>query len=168
MAAIRQCALVLVLAAGVGCASQKGSSSSSSRAGPARWTGAFKPEGGSAVIGSELTRARSTGYGTITLTPVSDQQGRVKVDMSVTTSVVSAQVAWALFEGPCGAPTPPVIAVNQFPTIEVGNNGSGLVRAELPMTLDTRATYHANVYWTGRATDVTNVMLCAKVAFSGN
>ena len=164
MAAIRQCALLLMLAAGVGCASH--TSSSSSRTGPARWTGAFKPEGGSAVIGSELSRARATGYGTITLTPVSDQQGRVKVDMSVTTSVTSTQVAWALFEGPCGAPTPPVIAVNQFPTIEVGNNGSGLVRTELPMTLDTRATYHANVYWTGRATDVTNVMMCAKLAFT--
>jgi len=164
MAAIQQCALVLVLAVGVGCASHK--SGGSRGPGPARWTGAFKPEGGSAVIGSELSRARSTGYGTITLTPVSDQQGRVKVDLSVTTSVTSTQVAWALFEGPCGAPTPPVIAVNQFPTIEVGNNGSGLVRAELPMTLDTRATYHANVYWTGRATDVTNVMMCAKLAFS--
>lgn len=165
MAAIRQCALILALAAGVGCASHK-ASTSTARSAPARWSGAFKQAGNSAVIGADLSRARATGYGTITLTPVSGQQGRVKVDLSVNTSVTSSQIAWAVFEGPCGAPTPPVIAVNEFPTIEVSNSGSGIVRTELPMTLNVRSTYHANVYWSGRATDVSNVMLCAKLAFT--
>jgi hypothetical protein len=163
MAAIRQCALLLALVIGSGCASHRATTTS----GPERWSGSFKQAGGSAVIGGELTRARSSAYGTITLTPVTDQRGRVKVDLSVTTSVSGSQIAWAVFEGPCNAPSPPVIQVNEFPTIEIGSSGSGIVRTELAMTMNSHASYHANVYWTGRATDVTNVMLCANLAFSG-
>ena len=165
MAAIRPYALVLALVAGAACASHKAPSTTA--VGVDRWSGSFKQSSNSAVIGAELSRARSTGYGSITLTPVPDQRGRVKVDLSVNTSLSGAQIAWAVFEGPCNSPSPPVLAVNEFPTIEIGNNGNGIVRHELPMTLDSRATYHANVYWSGRATDVSNVMLCTNLAFSG-
>lgn len=163
MAAFRQFAILIAVVTAGGCASHRAATSAP---GIERWSGSFKPSGNSAVIGSELSRARSSGYGTITLTPVTDQQGRVKVDLSVNTSVSGTQIAWAVFEGPCNSPTPPVIPVNEFPTIEIGNSGNGIVRIELPMTLNPRAAYHANVYWTGRATDVSNVMLCATMSFS--
>ena len=163
MAVIRQSALLLALVAGTACASHQAATTS----GPDRWSGSFRQSGNSAVIGSELSRARSSGYGTVTLTPVKDQKGRVKVDLSVNTSLSGTQIAWAVFEGPCNAPSPPVIAVNEFPIIEIGSNGNGLVRAELVMTMNSRGSYHANVYWSGRATDVSNVMLCANLAFSG-
>jgi hypothetical protein len=162
MVAIRRCALVLALAAGAGCASH----TAATNAGPERWSGSFRQAGNSAVIGSELARARSTGYGTILLTPVPGQAGRVKVDLSVNTSLSGTQIGWAVFEGPCNSPAPPVLAVNEFPTIDIGTSGNGIVRGELPMTMNNRGSYHANVYWSSRATDVSNVMLCANLVFS--
>jgi len=162
MAAIRQCPVLLALVAGSACASH----TAARAAGPERWSGNFRQAGNSAVIGAELSRARSTGYGTILLTPVADQPGRVTIDLSVNTSLSGTQIAWAVFEGPCNSPSPPVIAVNEFPAIEIGSNGNGTVRGELPMTLNVRGSYHANVYWTRRATDVSNVMLCANLNFS--
>ena len=165
MPVIRQCALLLVFVAGSGCASHKASTTTGK--GPPRWSGSFKQESNSAVIGAELARGRSSGYGTIVLTPVADQARRVKAELSVNTSLTGTQIAWAVYEGTCGAPTPPVLAVNEFPTIEIGTNGAGVVRAELPVTLNVRGTYHANVYWSNRATDVSNVMLCTNLAYAG-
>lgn len=162
MAVTRQCALLLVSLAAAACASR-----GSANPGAARWSGSFRQMARTAALGAEISRARASGYGTITITPVADQAGRVRVDLSVSTSVSSTQIAWALFQGPCNTPTPPVIAANEFPMIEVGSSGAGTVRAEMPMTLDTRATYHANVYWSGRATDVSNVMLCANLTYGG-
>ena len=164
MPVIRQCALLLVFVAGSGCASHKPSAKAS---GPPRWSGNFKQESNSAVIGAEMARGRSSSYGTVVLTPVPDQQRRVKVELSVTTSLTSAQIAWAVYEGTCGAPTPPLLAANEFPTIDIGTNGAGVVRSELPIGLNVRGTYHANVYWSGRATDVSNVMMCANLAYAG-
>src|SRR5262249_35408883 len=150
--------------AGSGCASHK---PSTKVAGAAHWSGSFKQESNSAVIGAEMARGRSSGYGTIVLTPVPDQERRVKIDLSVNTSVTGTQIAWAVYEGTCGAPTPPVLSVNEFPTIEIGTNGAGVVRGELPVGLNVRGTYHANVYWTNRASDVSNVMMCANLAYAG-
>ena len=164
MPVIRQYALLLVCVAGSGCASHKPSVKAS---GPPRWSGNFKQESNSAVIGAEMARGRSSGYGSVVLTPVPDQQRRVKVELSVTTSLTSAQIAWAVYEGTCGAPTPPLLAANEFPTIDIGTNGAGVVRSELPIGLNVRGTYHANVYWSGRATDVSNVMMCANLAYAG-
>ena len=164
MPVIRQCALLLVLVAGSGCASHKPSAKAS---GPARWSGNFKQESNSAVIGAEMTRGRSSGYGTVVLTPVPDQDRRVKVELSVNTSLTGAQIAWAVYEGTCGAPTPPLLAANEFPTIDIGTNGAGVVRSELPIGLNVRGTYHANVYWSSRATDVSNVMMCANLSYAG-
>lgn len=166
MPVIRQCALVLVFVAGSGCASHKSASTTTTK-GPPRWTGNFKQESNSAVIGAEMARGRSSSYGTVVLTPVPDQERRVKVELSVTTSLTSAQIAWAVYEGTCGAPTPPLLAANDFPTIDIGTNGAAVVRAELPLTLNVRGTYHANVYWSNRATDVSNVMMCANLGYAG-
>ena len=163
MPVIRQCALLFVVVAGSGCASHKAATTTT---GPSRWAGNFKQESNSAVIGAEMARGRSSGYGTIVLTPVPDQVRRLKVELSVTTSLTSAQIAWAVYEGTCGAPTPPVLAINDFPTIDIGANGAGVVRGELPVTLNVRGTYHANVYWSGRASDVSNVMMCANLAYA--
>ena len=164
MPVIRPCAMLLVFLAGSGCASHKPSAKTS---GPPRWSGNFKQESNSAVIGAEMARGRSSGYGTVVLTPVPDQERRVKVELSVNTSLTGAQIAWAVYEGTCGAPTPPVLAVNEFPTIDIGTNGAGVVRGELPIGLNVRGTYHANVYWSGRATDVSNVMMCANLVYAG-
>ena len=80
MPMIRQCALLLVVVAGSGCASHKAATKG---AGPSRWTGNFKQESNSAVIGAEMARGRSSGYGTIVLTPVADQERRVKAQADI-------------------------------------------------------------------------------------
>ena len=164
MPVIRQCALLLVLVASGGCASHK--AAAVTKGGTSRWAGNFKQESNSAVIGAEMARGRSSSYGSVVLTPVPDQERRVKVEISVNTSLTSAQIAWAVYEGTCGAPTPPVLAINDFPTIDIGTNGAGVVRGELPVALNVRGTYHANVYWSGRASDVSNVMMCANLTYA--
>ena len=73
-------------------------------------------------------------------------------------------MGWAIFTGSCGAPTPPVLGPHEFPTIEIGGNKNGSVRASLPVNLDPRGTYHANVYWASQVTDLNNVMMCANLA----
>lgn len=166
MPVIRQCVLLLVVVASSGCASHKAATTTTISKGPPRWTGNLKQESNSAVIGAEMARGRSTAYGTVVLTPVPDQERRVKVELSVSTSLTSAQIAWAVYEGTCGAPTPPVLAANEFPTIDIGTNGAAVVRTELPIALNVRGTYHANVYWSNRATDVSNVMMCANLAYA--
>jgi hypothetical protein len=61
----------------------------------------------------------------------------------------------------------PVIGAMQFPTISIANSGNGFVRANLPIAMDSHASYHANVYWSSQATDVSNVMMCANLELSG-
>jgi hypothetical protein len=166
MPVIRQCALLLVFVAGSGCASHK--PGTTKIPGAAHWSGDFRQESSSAVIGSDLTRGRASSYGAVTLTPSADQERRAKFEVTVTTSLTGTQIAWAVYEGTCGAPTPPVLPVNEFPTIEIGSNGAGIVRGELPVGLNVRGTYHANVYWSNRASDVSNVMMCAKLSYSAS
>jgi hypothetical protein len=166
MSANRNCALSFVLFAAVACASKQSAEAKSGSQATLRWTGNFKQAGSSAVLGSEMARARSSGYGSITVTPL-DPRGRAKIELSINASTTGTQLAWAVFGGPCNAPTPPVISVNEFPPINVTNNGAGTVRTEIQMPLDSRSSYHANVYWSNRATDVSNVMMCANLAYSG-
>lgn len=134
-----------------------------------RWSGSFRPSqlAATPVIGSG-GGAQGAAYGTITLTPVENAQGRMSVDLSINAPVdPGTQVAWAVFGGSCGAPTPPVMGQDEFPTIEVANSGSGIVRTIMAMPLNPNSSYHANVYWSSQASDVTNVMMCANLALTG-
>jgi hypothetical protein len=165
MRAFRQSTVVLASLAVAGCATH-----GPRPPGPPRWTGDFRQ---SQMAGSSATMTPATpntraGYGNIVLTPLQDGERRMKVDLSLTAPVPGGtQIAWAVFQGSCGAPTPPVAAVNDFPTIEVAASGGGAVRTEMTMELDPHLTYHANIYWSNRATDVSNVMMCANLQFRG-
>jgi len=75
----------------------------------------------------------------------------------------ASQVAWAVFTGGCGSPGPMVAGQNQFPAINVSSSGDGRIRIDLPVALDPKMTYHANVYWTPRANDMNDVMMCANL-----
>jgi hypothetical protein len=148
------------------CASKTSSVSTSS--GPARWTGTFRQSqsAATAVVGP-ATPGRAAGYGSITLTPVAGDTGRVRVELSINAPVApGTQVGWAVFMSSCGSPTPPITGANEFPTIEVANSGSGAVRTVMSMRLDPRVTYHANVYWAPQVTDVSNVMMCANLSLT--
>ena len=174
MAAIRRCALtltsILPAAVAMACASgQGGSAGAADSGGAGMWSGTFKePQMAASAVMGPVTPARGAGYGTITARPGSSVD-RVRVDVTIhAPSAAGGQVAWALFSGPCSAATPPVASVTEFPSIDVTSSGAGSSRVELPITLDRRTTYHANVYSTSRATDVSNVMMCADMKFGGS
>jgi hypothetical protein len=107
----------------------------------------------------------SSAYGSITATSQGTTPPATRVEVSVNAPLPSGtQVGWEIFTGSCGAPTVPVLGPHEFPTIEIGGNSNGSVRASLPVTLDPRGTYHANVYWASQVTDLNNVMMCANLA----
>ena len=107
----------------------------------------------------------SSAYGSITVTSQATTPPVTRVEVSVNAPVPSGtQVGWAIFPGGCGAPTLPVAGPHEFPTIEIGGNNNGSVRAAFQMALDPRGTYHANVYWASQVTDLNNVMMCANLA----
>ena len=136
-------------------------------AGPLRWMGAFRqPQSAvSAVIGP-ATPGRAAAYGSLLLTPAEREPGRFRVELSISAPVdANSQLAWAIFSGPCGTPSPAVTGLQEFPAIEI-NGGGGSVRSLMSLPLDPRSAYHANVYWSSRATDVSNVMMCANLAFT--
>jgi hypothetical protein len=159
---------VVSIVALTACASKTSSVSTASR--PARWTGTFRQSqtAATAVVGP-ATPGRAAGYGSITLTPMAGDTGRVRVELSINAPVApGTQVGWAVFTSPCGSPTPPITGANEFPTIEVANSGSGVVRTVMALRLDPRVTYHANVYWASQVTDVSNVMMCANLSHTSD
>ena len=92
---------------------------------------------------------------------------RYRVELSISAPMEpSTHLAWAIFSGPCGTPSPAVAGLNEFPAIEIGSGGGGSVHAVMALSLDPRGSYHANVYWSSRASDVSNVMMCANLAVS--
>jgi hypothetical protein len=150
--------LVLSLLGAAACASR----TSVSPDGPARWTGSFRQtQMPTAEVGAATP---NRGYGSITLTPVAANPGRMRVDLSVNAPVpAGTHVAWAVLTGSCGSPSPMVTGETEFPPIEIGGNGAGLVRTEMSLALDPRGSYHANVYWSSRARNLNEVMMCANL-----
>jgi len=161
-------AFMRVLAAGIivvagGCA-HGGVSTSTTRAGETpRWTGQFRQVEGSsqsAVMGASTNSTRGA-YGDIAVTTKDTLHALSTVDLSVSAPVIgSTQLAWAIFSGPCGAPLPAVAGVTEFPPIEITSGGSH-VKVDVNFALRPGGEYHINVYNSNRATDVSNVMMCA-------
>jgi hypothetical protein len=60
-----------------------------------------------------------------------------------------------------------VAGQSEFPPISVSSTGDGHVRAEIPFTLAAGSSYHVNVYWTPRANDMNDVMMCANLQPGG-
>jgi len=163
MVAIRPVASVLLIAAIGACASK--SSVASSATGPPRWTGTFKQSqsAASAVVG-QATAGRGAAYGTITTVPLAPGTPGNRIELSISAPLpAGTQIAWAMFPGSCGSPTPPLAGPQEFPLIELTSTGSGFVRTSMTFPLDTHAAYHANVYWSSRVSDVSNVMMCANM-----
>jgi len=159
--------IILAVAGLAACSANRASSRPS---GPARWTGSFKQPAlaATAVIGANAQSTKG-GYGSITITPIADDPGRVRIDLSMTSPVApGTQIAWAVFQGPCGSPTPPAAGLESFPLIDVNNGGGGMVRTTIPLALDTHMSYHANIYATTRATDMSNILMCANLTYSGS
>jgi hypothetical protein len=152
-------ATVVVLAA---CAT--GGTGSAASAGSGVWTGSFRePQSSATAVIGPATSGRAAAYGNLSLTPADAAARKYRVELSISAPVdPNTQLAWAVFSGPCGTPSPAVAGINEFPTIDIGTGG-GSVRTVMALALDPHGSYHANVYWGSRASDVSNVMMCANL-----
>lgn len=149
-----------------------GCASSRYRAGAAggtiRWTAQLRQVEGSSASAVLTGRTNSTrgAYGEISITTQDTVHSRSTVDLSVTAPTIgSTQLAWAIFTGACGSPTPSVVGVNEFPPLEI-TSGGARVRLDLSFALRPGTEYHVNVYNSNRASDVSNVMMCAALQLS--
>jgi hypothetical protein len=159
---------VLSCLVGLGACASSGAGGGASRAsGPVtRWTGSFR----SATMATNATLAPATpnrGTGTITVTRLGTTPEQMRVDISMNTGAGASQNGWAIFSGGCGSPGPLVAGQNQFPPISVSSSGDAHLRTEIAFTLEPKASYHANVYWTPRANDMNDVMMCANLQPEG-
>jgi hypothetical protein len=165
---------ILIAAAATGslaCATAKpaastGSGSSTPTPTTGRWSGSFKQT--QMPTGQLGAAAPNRGYGSITISPLPAGNDNVRIEVSVNAPVAGGtQIAWALFNGVCGSAAPMVTGENRFPPMEITGGGQGFTRVDMQLPLDTRAEYHANVYWTPRARDLGDVILCAPHKFGG-
>lgn len=134
--------------------------------GPARWTGNFRTVGtpSSAVLNTSSTDSQGSAFGNITVTNTDSTPPTSHVDLTVSAQAMSGrELAWAIFSGPCGAATPPVASLQEFPPLTV-SSGNAHVSTDLRFRLSPGAEYHANVYASYRANDVANVLMCTNLA----
>lgn len=145
---------------GAGAASQQGRNSN-------QWMGSFRPSA-SASNASLAPATPNRGTGTVTVTIVSTSPARSDVELSINAGAGAVdQVAWQIFTGACGSPGPSVAGQSLFPPISIASTGDGRLRAEMPFVFDKAGTYHVNVYWTPRANDMNDVMMCANLQLGG-
>lgn len=133
-------------------------------AGESRWTGSFKTMGGTSATMTSNTNSQGSAFGNVTIVTLDSAPPSSRVDLAVTApSMTGEQLAWAVFTGPCGSPTPPIVGVNEFPTLEMASGG-GHIGTTLRFRLKPGTDYHVNVYTSGRVTDVSNVLMCAALS----
>jgi hypothetical protein len=131
-----------------------------------RWSGTFR----SSTMASNANLAPAApnrGTGTITVTPLGGAVAQMRVDISINTGAGASQNGWAVFSGGCGSPGPMVAGQNQFPPISVSSSGDAHLRTEIAFALEPKGSYHANIYWTPRANDMNDVMMCANLQPEG-
>jgi hypothetical protein len=134
-----------------------------------RWSAPLKQPSmtASSVLSTTTSGATAASYGSATLTQ-SPGTGHARYEVTVTVPpAANRQVAWALFTGSCGTASPPVVPVNELPPIDLDASGSGAARGSLTTELSPKATYNLRVYGSARASDVNNVVLCARLGYSG-
>ncbi|MBK6486354.1 MAG: hypothetical protein IPF98_05685 [Gemmatimonadetes bacterium] len=133
----------------------------STQAKRARLSGSFTPV---QVRSSGVSmRTQSRIYGTVELTEIegSNPRSRVRLTFTSQTGGTSFTAQWALLQGRCGTGSLPVIAIDNFPMIEVGSNGRAQLDAEIALGVPPSGEYHINVYVGGQQLD--NVITCANL-----
>jgi hypothetical protein len=155
--------LFAVLTASAACAT---GNRPTTTAGPARWSGSFRTVGAasSAILNTSSTDSLGSAFGSITVTSLETTPPTSHVDLTVSAQSMSGrELAWAIFTGPCGAGTPPVASLQEFPPLTV-SSGNARVSTDLRFQLSPSAEYHANVYASYRANDVANVLMCTNLS----
>jgi hypothetical protein len=148
-----------------GAASSAPSTSRTNNAALLRWTGSFTQA--QQQTGELAPRSTNKAYGNISLTRPRDDQSSVHAKITLSTPLAESRLLhWAVLDGSCGSSTLPLLAIEQFPQLNITNNGRGQLDADLPLTLVPTGSYHVNVYWT-TGHDQGDVMTCANVRLEG-
>jgi len=134
-------------------------STSGTSTGPVRWTGSLQPmqqqSGGLGPTG------QNKAFGNVSLS--SKGNARTAISITVSTPLSSAaSLNWAVLPGRCGSGALPLVGIERFPLIEVGNNGRGQLEGEMALELPTSGSYHVNIYW-GSGQQISDVMTCANL-----
>lgn len=154
--------LALALAGVAACAARNRPSTST---GPAHWSGNLRSTGtaSSAVLNTATTDSQGSAFGSIRIVNGDSMPPTSHVELTVSAPAMSGrELAWAIFTGPCGAATPPVASLQEFPPLSV-STGNATVTADLRFRLDPSLDYHVNVYASYRANDVANVLMCSNL-----
>ena len=149
----------------MGCAASTSSKVTNDEPGAMRWTGSLQPtqQRSSALVVTGQNKA----FGSVTIRPGvgTGASSRMHVSLTVALPAVnSQQLRWAIVPDRCGSGDLPVIGFEQFPLIEIGNNGRGEVSTDLPLDLVQNNVYHVNVY-DGRGQQLDNVLTCGNLKF---
>lgn len=116
--------------------------------------------------GAVAPTGQSKAYGTVTLDMSARDRNRTRVQLLVNLpTAATTQLTWALVPGRCGSGGLPVMAIDQFPVLDVNNNGRGQLDVEIPLTLPPSGSYHVNVYRGGH--QLNDVLTCANLRRSG-
>ncbi|HUR92888.1 MAG TPA: hypothetical protein VMY38_09480 [Gemmatimonadaceae bacterium] len=129
---------------------------------PVRWQGNFQATQQRTGMAAPTSQNKTTG--SIFLAQAGADRARVRITLSTDLRNVS-QMQWGIVPGRCGSVALPLVALQRFPVIEIGGNSRGELDMEMPLTLPTSGSYHANVYNGG--TQLNNVVSCANLAMSG-
>lgn len=151
-----------------GCASSKPvadsaagvpTASVSTSTGPVTWTGSLQPI--QQASGSLGPTGQNKAFGTVTLS----SKGTTRTAISITVSTPltnAASLNWAVLSGRCGSGSLPLVGIERFPLIEVGNNGRGQLETDMALELPQSGSYHVNIYW-GTGQQLSDVMTCANL-----
>ena len=133
--------------------------STSGSSGPVVWSGSLQPmqqqSGGLGPTG------QNKAFGSVRLS----SRGPARTAISITVSTPlsnAASLNWAVLPGRCGTGSLPLVAIERFPLIEVGNNGRGQLDGEMALELPQSGAYHVNVYWAS-GQQLSDVMTCANL-----
>lgn len=124
-----------------------------------RWTGSLQPmqqrSGGLGPTG------QNKAFGSVTLSSRGPERTAISIQVS-TPLQGSASLNWAILPGRCGSGALPIVGIERFPVIDVGNNGRGQLENEMSLGLPTSGAYHVNIYWAG-GQQLSDVMTCANL-----
>ena len=101
--------------------------------------------------------------GTVALLPITGTPDRMRLQITLSAPANSSStLRWAILPGRCGSSALPLIGVESFPSIDVGSNGRGQVSGDIPLSLESGAIYHVNVY-KGQGMELSDVLTCGNL-----
>ena len=158
--------LFLLASLAAGCASSGSSQKVTYDDPPAlRWSGSLQPTQGRTAEVQVTSQHKASGTLSIEVpaTATTNMQ-RARVTMSIALpELANSQLRWAILPDRCGSGDLPLIGFEQFPLLEIGSNGRGEVKADLPLELIANNSYHINVYNGGQ--QLTDVFACGNMKY---